>query len=92
MSAFSYKATSVSGKVIKGTMDAPDERTAAAKLQEMGYIPMQILPGGRRGVQLDFRQLKRVGGLIHRVSTKDVMLLTQDLSALLKAGLPLTAP
>ena len=89
MSAFSYKATSVSGKVIKGTMDAPDERTAAVKLQEMGYIPMQILPGGRRGIQLDFRQLKRVGGLIHRVSTKDVMLLTQDLSALLKAGLPI---
>jgi general secretion pathway protein F len=89
MSGFSYKAADLSGKVIKGTLDAPDERAAAARLQDMGYIPMQIRPGGRRVSQLDFRQLKQIGGLIRRVSTKDVMLFTQDLSALLKAGLPI---
>ena len=89
MSEFSYKATDFSGRVITGRMDAPDERAAAARLQGMGYIPMRIRPGGLGINRFDPGRLKRLGSLIHRVSTKDVMLFTQDLSALLKAGLPI---
>lgn len=89
MPVFSYKATDASGKVVKGTLDAGDERTAAAKLQDSGFIPMQIRPGGRAMGRMRFRRFEGLHGLLHRVGAKDVMLFTQDLSALLKAGLPL---
>jgi len=39
---FSYKATDLSGKIIKGTLDAENERGAASRLQDMGYIPILI--------------------------------------------------
>ncbi|WP_373499512.1 type II secretion system inner membrane protein GspF [Desulfococcus sp.] len=89
MPAFTYKATDASGRVVKGTVDARDERAAAAQLQDSGFIPMQIRPGGRSMGKMAFRRFEGIGGLLHRVSAKDVMLFTQDLSALLKAGLPL---
>ncbi|MEE4359822.1 MAG: type II secretion system inner membrane protein GspF [Desulfococcaceae bacterium] len=87
MSVYSYKATDFSGKIVKGTVDADDEKKAAGKLQEMGYIPIRIAVSGGKvgissGVSSDF------SALFQRISTKDVMLFTQDLSALLEAGLP----
>ncbi|MEZ4524591.1 MAG: type II secretion system inner membrane protein GspF [Desulfobacterales bacterium] len=85
MSIYSYKATDLSGKIIKGTLDAGDEKTAVGKLQEMGYIPIRITQSGGQGasgISAGF------SALFQRISTKDVMLFTQDLSALLEAGLP----
>jgi general secretion pathway protein F len=88
MSIFFYKAADVSGKVIKGTLDAPDERGAAARLQEMGYIPMRIYLTGEKKGSLEVNLGQSLANVFIRVSTRDVMRFTQDLSALLKAGLP----
>ncbi len=89
MPVFSYKAADTSGKVVKGTLDVDDERAAVARLQDMGYIPMQVRQGGGRPGRIAAPRIKGMDGLIRRVSTKDVMLFTQDLSSLLKAGLPI---
>lgn len=89
MTVYSYKATDSSGKIIKGSLEAADEKATAAKLQNMGYIPIRILPAGKeRGNLFDFDLSGNLFLIFKKVSTKDVMLFTQDLSALLEAGLP----
>lgn len=88
MSVYSYKATDFSGKIVKGTLDAPDEKGAAGRLQDMGYIPIDIRPSGAGNASGKMNLNVNVLSLFKTVSNKDVMLFTQDLSALLEAGLP----
>ncbi|PIP47971.1 MAG: type II secretion system protein GspF [Deltaproteobacteria bacterium CG23_combo_of_CG06-09_8_20_14_all_51_20] len=86
MQTFTYKATDSTGKVISGTLEAFETKDALARLQDMGYIPIRITSaGGRRWLDAD---LSKILSLFQRVSTKDVVNFTQDLSTLLGAGLP----
>jgi len=86
MQTFTYKATDSTGKIINGTLEATETRDAVAKLQDMGYIPIRIAPAnGRRWLDAD---LLKTLSLLQRVSTRDVVNFTQDLSTLLGAGLP----
>lgn len=41
---FSYKAKDKAGNTVTGSIDAVDERAAAAQVREMGYLPMDIRP------------------------------------------------
>jgi type II secretion system protein F len=88
MSIFSYKATDYNGKVVKGFLEAPDDKGVVAKLDSMGYIPIRIVPAGKekRKYHLDVSDL--FSAVFKRISGKDVMLFTQDLATLLEAGLP----
>ncbi|MDM8525205.1 type II secretion system F family protein [Desulfococcaceae bacterium HSG8] len=88
MSVYSYKAADTSGKIVRGTLEGPDERGVAGRLQDMGYIPIKISQAAKEPGKLDIDLSKSIFKLFARVSTKDVMLFTQDLSALLGAGLP----
>jgi len=88
MPTYSYKATDPAGKLINGTLEAAEEKGAAAGLQGMGYIPIKISLIERRRIGLDLDLQKSVFSLFKRVSTKDVAVFTQDLSTLLEAGLP----
>jgi general secretion pathway protein F len=86
MPEFAYKATDRLGKMIEGSMEAKEERVVVSKLQALGYIPIQVgLPGERKALSLDVANLLP----FKRVSTKDVMTFTHQLSTLLMAGLPL---
>ena len=88
MEIFSYKATDYSGKIVKGFMEAADEKGVVVKLDSMGYIPIHITLAGKekRKYQLDINAV--FSTIFKRVSGKDVMLFTQDLATLLEAGLP----
>ncbi|MCP4682514.1 MAG: type II secretion system inner membrane protein GspF [Desulfobacterales bacterium] len=87
MPIFAYKATDHSGKIISGTLDALEEKGVVRQLQDMGLIPIKI--GGAEGNRKGLGFLSAdIASMIKRVSTKDVMVFTQDLSALLEAGLP----
>lgn len=88
MPLYSYKATDVSGKIVKGSLDAIDEKGVVAGLQNMGYIPIRINSQGKERITLDFDLSTAVRAFIKRASTKDVMVFTRDLAALLEAGLP----
>jgi general secretion pathway protein F len=89
MAAYSYRATDTSGKIIKGTLKAEDEPSAVRILQNQGYIPIRIhLMEGSPGTP-ETKLAKWSASLLHRVSSKDVMVFTQDLAVLLQAGLPL---
>ncbi len=86
MQTFVYKATDSAGKVVSGTLEASGTKDAVSMLQDMGYIPIRISPAGEhRWLNID---LSRSLSLFQRVSTKNVVTFTQDLSTLLGAGLP----
>ncbi len=88
MSVYSYKAADISGKIVKGTLDAANEKSAADRLHDMGYIPIKISQAGNAAGQMNLRLSGDIFSFFKKASVKDVMLFTQDLSALLTAGLP----
>jgi len=87
MPTYSYKATDSAGKIVKGTLEAPQERGVVATLQDMGYIPITISLAERDRRRLDLDLSKNIISIFKGISTKDVVSFTQDLSALLEAGL-----
>ncbi len=89
MSEYAYKATDRSGKVVKGILDAGDEKSVASELHEMGYIPIRIRTAEKKAGKLGYNFSDSLLSIFNRVSTKDVLLFTQDLSSLLEAGLPI---
>jgi len=88
MPTFSYKATDNSGKIVSGSLEALDEKDAVTRLQDMGYIPMKIGHVGIGATWFSTILTKNAFSFLKGVSTKDVVIFTQDLSALLGAGLP----
>jgi len=75
------------GKIIESSMEAADEGTLSAKLQEMGLLPIHIGNFGRsesvlkREMEWPWKSKK--------VKTKDLLIFTQELRTLTHAGLPL---
>ena len=89
MPTYSYKATDSEGKLVTGTLEASGEKEAVAGLQAMKYIPIRISQAKRNHVGTDIDLSKSIASFLNRVSTKDVVAFTQDLSTLLEAGVPL---
>jgi len=88
MAIYTYKATDTTGKIVKGTLEAEGEKGVVAGLQDMGYIPIRVSLAGGERKRFDFDLSKDILSIFKRISTKDVMMFTQDLSSLLEAGLP----
>lgn len=83
MRKFNYEARDNSnGKHVKSTIQAVSESSAAKLLLEQGFIPMAITEFDENG-----SFLKRIAG---RITTKDKIVFTRQLSTLLGAGLPLS--
>jgi general secretion pathway protein F len=92
MPEFIYKASDFSGKIIEGSIDAPDQPAVISKLRSMGYIPIRIgLPAGgnvlSRPLNINFKI--SISNPLRMVSSKNLLSFTHELSTLLKAGLPL---
>lgn len=82
MLRFNYTARDpVSGQVIKDTVDAENEQSAAKLIRKQGFTPVDISKGGSISTGLRNR--------IDRVKTKDRVLFSRQLSTLINAGLPL---
>jgi len=83
MLKFDYEARDPStGKHVKATVEAESERTAAKLLMDQGYVPINITEQSQKGGFLGF--------FANRISTKDRVVFTRQLSTLISAGLPLT--
>ena len=92
MPEFIYKASDPTGKVIEGSIDAGDEASVVTKLRSMGYIPIRIGTATGGNVLSGAFKISIPISLptsISRVSSKDLLSFTQELSTLIKAGLPL---
>jgi type II secretion system protein F len=81
MSQFSYKAVNRDGRITQGRLEALDQRAVAQRIQGMGLIPISVeeavakTPGKRTFIQ--------------GVTNKDILFFSEELSTLVKAGLPL---
>lgn len=81
---FSYKATDRSGKIFEGAMEGRDEKAVVESLQKLGYIPIRVSANQAQGTMKP-----RLRSYFERVTLKDLMLFTQELTTLIEAGLPL---
>jgi len=86
---FQYRAVDPQGKVVEGTIDAAEVPAVVARLHDRGLIPITIASGdGARPRQARVAiQLPAVGR--KRVKNRDLLVVTQEFSALVSAGLPL---
>jgi general secretion pathway protein F len=93
---FSYKAVDRSGGHVTGTIEAVDRRSAVASLAEKGHFVTELAkevkshsPDKEQSETsaLDIGRYLKIGS--HRISSKDVLAITTQLSTALRAGLPL---
>ena len=98
MSQFSYKAVDRGGGHVKGTIEAVDRRSAVAVLADKGHFVTELFekdatssaPSETQSSEkapLDLSRFLRFGS--RKVSSKDVLAMTTQLSTALQAGLPL---
>ena len=83
MLTFAYTARdTASNKIVKSTVQAENERSAAKLLMGRNLMPLEIIPEASKKGFLD--------GFKNRVGTKDRVIFTRQLSTLINAGLPLS--
>jgi general secretion pathway protein F len=86
MPSFKYRASTLEGKLVEGTMEASDNGTVAIKLQEMGLLPVRIGTASRQSMmtrEIEWPWKKK------KVRQKDLLIFTQEFHTLVKAGFPL---
>ena len=86
MALFYFKAVSQSGEVQEGRLEGADQQAIVLQLQQRGLIPLSVEPADGRSAASSGLGL-RLGR--KRVGERQIQALTQDLAALLKAGVPL---
>ena len=84
MTEFLYKATTLSGQTVEGSMDGKDEAAVVQSLHHMGYIPIRI-----GSVESKEREFQLSSFIPHRVGIRDLLIFTQEFSTLLSSGLPI---
>lgn len=96
MNWFSYKAVDRSGGHVTGTIQAVDRRSAVATLADKGHFVTELVKDIRShetGESKSETATPSVGRFLkfgsRRVSSKDILAMTTQLSTALRAGLPL---
>jgi general secretion pathway protein F len=86
MASYAYKACTLEGKIIEGTMEAADDGTVSVKLQEMGLLPIRIGSTDRRSLltrEIDWPWKRK------KIRRKDLLVFTHELHTLVRSGFPL---
>ena len=86
MPSYNYRASTMEGKIVEGSMEAADDSSASLKLQEMGLLPIRIGTTVQASV---FSREMEWPWKSSKVQTKDVLVFTQELHTLTHAGFPL---
>ena len=94
MGQFIYKAVDLKGGHVKGTIEAVDRRSAVVTLANKGQFVIELAEKARsprvkedQKVALNLSRFLRFGS--RRVTSKDILAMTTQLSTALRAGLPL---
>jgi type IV pilus assembly protein PilC len=80
---FDYKVRDQQGKMIEGTLEAPNQELVAAKLREMGYSPLSINARRKSLTDREFSFGKE------KVGVRDLAVLSRQLATMIGAGMPL---
>ena len=83
MAEYSYKATTIGGQVVEGSMEGRDEHAVVRSLHQLGYIPVRVAPAREKVEGGRFSLFPQ------RVGMKNLLTFTQELSTLVSAGLPI---
>jgi type IV pilus assembly protein PilC len=83
---FAYKAKLNNGEIFSGTMEAADRFALGRELRSRGHTPISVEE--KKVGSLDVMNL--LNNLLSRVKTSDLILMTKNLSGMIKAGLPLS--
>jgi len=83
MPEYLYKATTLSGQTVEGSIEGKDEASVVQNLHQLGYIPIRIIS------VLEKRSSFRLPSFLSRIGMKGVLVFTQELSTLVSAGLPI---
>jgi general secretion pathway protein F len=86
MTTYIYKAATFDGKIVEGTMEAPDNGAAALKLQDMGLLPIRVDTAARKSLLA--REIE-VPWKRKRVRRKHLLVFTQELHTMVRSGIPL---
>jgi MSHA biogenesis protein MshG len=84
---FSYKARLPDGALTEGEMDSTSSSAVAGQLMEKGITPLQIKPVKQR---VDVMAAIATRLDLHRVSIEELLMFTRQMSALARAGIPIT--
>ncbi|MHC4733902.1 MAG: type II secretion system F family protein [Planctomycetota bacterium] len=94
MGQFSYKAVEQGGGNVTGTIEAADRRSAVAALTDKGQFVVELAAEAQatdasddKKAELNLSRLLNFGS--RRISNKDILAMTHQLSTALRAGLPL---
>src|SRR5215475_5507269 len=92
LAQFQYRAADPEGKVVEGTIEAAEAAAVVARLQDRGLIPIRVgaaTDSKAKGKEESRLALPSMPVLRRRLGNRDLLVITQELSALLQAGLPL---
>lgn len=94
MPAFLYTARSRSGERLEGTIEANDRRSALAKIERMGHVPVSVKESsagkaekkssGKKGLTFEWHRNRKA-----RMSMREVLFFSRELSDLLSSGMTL---
>jgi len=87
MAVFSYRARTLQGAIIEGTIEAIEEKAAVERLKEQKYIVIDIKEVEGRFSFAKF--LERINPFKPKVGTKDLVVFSRQLSTLVSAGVPI---
>src|SRR5947209_4151287 len=85
MPSFAYQAATADGKLVSGALDAGDQTSVLAQLQQRGLIPVKVaIANGKAGAQT-----KVAGFLAKQGMANHRLVFARTLASMLAAGVPL---
>jgi len=88
MQRFTYTAITTSGETIEGEMEGVNREQIVENLQNSGYLPIEI-GSDADNLKSSQKNISLSPSLRKSANKKDVLLFTQKLATMLKAGVPL---
>lgn len=85
MDTYYYEATTKEGNIVTGTVEVASENMAVERIQDMGYFPLKV----SKAVERESYRDRIMSSFQNRITNKDLMTFTYQLSVLLDAGFPL---
>lgn len=83
MPAYQYVARAADGRMLNGTAEASDQATVVRMLREKGLMPVSIQVGAAKG------KAKKQKGKRGRTKIDDLVVFSQQMAVMIRAGLPL---
>ena len=87
MAQFQYRATDPQGKIVEGTIEGAEQTGVVARLRERGLLVLKVTAADAKTARISLPTLPKLG--TRGPKRRDLLILTQELSALVSAGLPL---